>query len=84
VHLVLGLPFGLFYFVIVTVLVSVMIGMLPIFPVAVALAGLLLVVSTGFGRLERSRFAALLGVDLPKPHDPPSGGLMVVQARLEL
>jgi signal transduction histidine kinase len=74
VYLVLGFPFGLFYCIIVTVLVSVMIGMLPIFPVAVVLAALLLVVAPGFGRLERSRFAALLGVDLTAPHDSPPAG----------
>jgi signal transduction histidine kinase len=64
VHTVLGLFLGVFYCVVTTVLVVLTVGTLPVLPVAIVMGCLLLALSALFGSVERSRFAAVLGVDL--------------------
>ena len=69
-YLVLGLVIGTIYFAVVVTLVAVTVGTLPVLPVAIVSGWLLFVVSAGFGRLERSRLSAFLGVNIPEPHTP--------------
>lgn len=67
VLLVTGLVCGYVFTVTIAVGAAVTVSMVVLFPVAVALAWLLLLVAHGMARLERSRYAAYLGVQL---HDP--------------
>jgi hypothetical protein len=48
------------------------VGGLAVFPIAVASAWVLFVIARVLGTVERSRVAALLGVELPDPHPPLS------------
>jgi len=73
-YLVLGFPFGLIYLIVMVNLVALTVGTLPVLPVAIVMGWVLFVVSAAFGRLERSRLAALLGVDVPEPHRPSPAG----------
>ena len=73
VHVLLDLPLGVVYCVSIVVLVALAVGLLPIFPLSVVIAWILFVVARGLGGFERSRYSALLGVDLGDPHEalPP-------------
>jgi signal transduction histidine kinase len=67
---VLGLPLGIVCFVPIVTLLSVTVGLLVTFPLAIPFAWLFFVVAVGLGRLQRSRIAALLDTNLPNPHGP--------------
>jgi signal transduction histidine kinase len=68
VHLILDPVFASLFFVPTVTLLSLSVGLLPIFPAAVPIGWLLFVLARGMGRLERSRLAALLGLELADPH----------------
>jgi signal transduction histidine kinase len=70
----LDCPLGLVVGVSITVLVAVSIGLAVTFVIAIPLAWFTFLVAAQFGRIERSRAAALLGVNLASPHAPFAPG----------
>jgi signal transduction histidine kinase len=66
----LDLLAAIIYFVPLVILLALAVGLLPIFPAAVAIGWVMFVLARGFGRLERSRLNALLGLQLTDPHPP--------------
>jgi signal transduction histidine kinase len=70
----LGILVGTVTFTLVITLLSVTVGLLVVLPLAVPFAWALFWLSAAFGRLERSRIRALLGVELADPHDPERPG----------
>lgn len=70
----LGILLGSITFSITIALLATSAGLAITFPLALPFAWLLFVCVRGFGRFERSRFSALLDVDIADPHDPlPTG-----------
>jgi len=69
-HLVTDIVVGTVTFVVVITLLALSLGLLVTFFLAIPVFWLLMVVSRGFAHLERSRLAALLGIDLPDPVPP--------------
>lgn len=69
-HSLLDLVMGSITFTLIVTLLATTVGLLVTFVFAVPVAWLLFVVATGLGRVERSRFAALLDVDLDPPYPP--------------
>ncbi len=70
----LGFLLGTVTFSLVITLLAVTVGLLIVFPLAIPFALALFWLSAAFGRLERSRVGALLGIELADPHEPePSG-----------
>jgi signal transduction histidine kinase len=72
-HVSLGIFIAPVTFSIVLTLLALSAGLAITFPLAVPVAWLLFTAADVFGRVERSRFAALLDLDLEYPHDrlPP-------------
>ena len=66
-HLLLGLWIGLVTFIPTVVLLSLSVGLLPLFLLGVPLLGVTLWLTRLLGRLERGRFRLVLGVDIPEP-----------------
>ena len=66
-HLVTDIVVGAVTFTVVITLLALTLGLLVTFFLAIPVFWLLMVVSRGLAHLERSRLAALLGVDLPDP-----------------
>jgi signal transduction histidine kinase len=60
--------FGAVSFTVVITLLAVTVGLLITFPLAIPFAWLLFVCAVGLGRIERSRLAALLDLELADPH----------------
>ena len=60
-HVALGPVIGTISFTVVFTLLVTSVSLLIVFPVALPFAWLLFVAARGFGRLERSRQAVLLG-----------------------
>lgn len=73
-HLLLNLPVGTATFTTTVVLLSLSLGFLFLFPVAVPVAWLLFLSARLLGRIERSRFAALLGIRIDDPVPLLRGG----------
>jgi signal transduction histidine kinase len=69
-HLVTDVVVGAITFSVVITLLATTLGLLITFFLAVPVFWLLMVVSRGFARLERSRAAALLGLELADPVAP--------------
>jgi signal transduction histidine kinase len=72
-HLLLNLPVGTVTFTTMVVLLFLSLGFLFLFPLAVPVAWLLFLSARLLGRIERSRFAALLGVRIDDPVPPLRG-----------
>jgi signal transduction histidine kinase len=73
-YLILDLYVGAVTFSVTLALLATSVGVAIIVPVAILVAWLLFVTSTGFGRIERSRARALLDLDIANPHAPlPEG-----------
>ena len=70
----LSFPLGLVGGVGVTVLVVLSVGFAVTFVVAIPLAWFTFLLTSGLGQMERSRAAALLGVNLGSPHAPFAPG----------
>ncbi len=66
----LDFPLGIVLGVVVTVLVALSVGFALTFVVAVPLVALTFLLAAQLGRMERSRAAALLGINLANPHAP--------------
>lgn len=73
-HAQLGFLVATVTFTLVFTLLVTTVSLLIVFPIALPFAWLLFVVAAGLGRLERSRVRALLGLEVPDPHVPFSGG----------
>lgn len=71
-HLILDLPLGIAGFVVTFVLLAFTVSLLITFPLAFIPGALLLLLTTGLAALERTRFAALLEVNLANPIPRPS------------
>jgi signal transduction histidine kinase len=69
-HLVTDVVVGAVTFSVVIALLATTLGLLITFFLAIPVFWLLMVVSRGFGHLERSRAAALLGIELADPVGP--------------
>jgi signal transduction histidine kinase len=69
-YIALDVLFGPIAFSIIITLLATTFGLLITFPLAIPVAWLLFVVAVGLGKAERSRLAALLGLDLANPHPP--------------
>jgi signal transduction histidine kinase len=69
-HSLLDLIVGAITFSVVVALLATTVGLLITFVLAVPVAWLLFVVATGLGRVERTRVASLLDVDLAPPYPP--------------
>jgi signal transduction histidine kinase len=67
-YIALDVLFGVISFTLIITLLSTTLGLLITFPLALPFAWLLFVVAVGLGRIERSRLAALLDLELPSPH----------------
>jgi signal transduction histidine kinase len=72
-HVLLSPWLGLAAFCCVVVLLSLSIALLITFPLALPFVWLLFVAARGIGRIERTRFASLLGVDIDDPVPPLQG-----------
>jgi signal transduction histidine kinase len=70
VHLLLDLWVAVLVFSVVVTLAATALGLAITFPLAIPVVWLLFVCSRGLARLERSRYRALLGVDVPDPVPP--------------
>ena len=70
----LDLPLGIVVGVVVTVLVALSVGFALTFVIAVPMVALTFLLAARLGRMERSRAAALLGLDLAYPHAPTVPG----------
>lgn len=73
-HVLLDLVIGTITFTIIISLLATSVGLLVTFIFAVPVAWLLFVIATGLGRVERTRFAALLDVELAPPYPALSPG----------
>jgi signal transduction histidine kinase len=69
-HLVLGVFIGIATFTLMVVLLALSVSLLITFPLALPFVWLLFVVARGIGHVERSRYAALLGVEMVDPVPP--------------
>jgi signal transduction histidine kinase len=69
-HSLLDLVVGAITFALIISLLATTVGLLITFVLAVPVAWLLFVVAAGLGRVERTRVAALLDVDLAPPYPP--------------
>jgi signal transduction histidine kinase len=69
-HSLLDLVVGAITFTLTISLLATTVGLLITFFLAIPVAWLLFVVATGLGRVERTRVAALLDVDLAPPYPP--------------
>ncbi len=69
-----GLPVGIVAFVVTITLLAMSAGLFITFPLALPFAWLGFVTAVGFGRLQRSRVAALLDTNLASPHPPLTPG----------
>jgi signal transduction histidine kinase len=67
-HVLLDLVIGTITFSLIISLLATSVGLLVTFILAVPIAWLLFVIATGLGRVERTRFAALLDVELAAPY----------------
>lgn len=67
-HLVLGLPIGVAVATVTITGLALVLGLAITFPLAVPVLWALLGLSRLFGRMERSRASALLGVQVADPH----------------
>src|ERR1700679_37285 len=70
----LDFPLGVIVGVFVTVLVALSVGFAVTFVIAIPLVWITFFVAAQLGRMERSRAAALLGVNLASPHAPLEPG----------
>jgi signal transduction histidine kinase len=70
----LNLVVGTITFTLIITLLATTVGLLITFVLAVPVAWLLFVVASGLGRIERTRYAALLDVELSPPYPPLTGG----------
>ena len=71
-HLCLDLPVGTATFVVIVTLLATSLGLAVVAPLAVPVIWLLFAAAGWLGRLERSRLAALLDLDLADPYPPPA------------
>lgn len=69
-HVLLDAPVGFLSFVMVATLVTITLSTAVVLPVAVIALGLLFVLARFAGHVERSRFAALLDIELVDAVDP--------------
>jgi hypothetical protein len=69
-HIVLGVFIGTVTFTFMVVLLALSVSLLITFPLALPFAWALFVVARGIGHVERSRYAALLGVEMIDPVPP--------------
>jgi signal transduction histidine kinase len=69
-HIVLGVFVGTVTFTLMVVLLALSVSLLITFPLALPFVWALFVVARGIGHVERSRFAALLGVEMVDPVPP--------------
>jgi signal transduction histidine kinase len=83
-HLLLGLWVGIVAFVPTIVLLSLSIGLLPLFLLGVPLLGITLWIARLLARLERGRFWLVLGVDIPEsqPRRLSGGPLARLRTRI--
>lgn len=73
-HLVLSLPISILAFTAAVTLLAVTVGLAVLLPIALVTLGMLLAGARILGKIERSRLAALHGIELPDPIPPlPSG-----------
>jgi len=71
-HLCLDLPVGTVTFTATVTFLATSLGLAVVAPLAVPLVWLLFAASHRLGRLERSRLAALLDLNLADPYPPPA------------
>jgi signal transduction histidine kinase len=71
-HLCLDLWVGTVTFTVIVTLLATSLGLAVVAPVAVPVVWLLFAAGQWLGRLERSRLAALLDLDLADPYPPPA------------
>jgi signal transduction histidine kinase len=69
-HIVLGVFVGIATFTSMIVLLALSVSLLITFPLALPFVWSLFVTARGIGHIERSRYAALLGVELTDPVPP--------------
>ncbi|MGH9217369.1 MAG: sensor histidine kinase, partial [Acidimicrobiales bacterium] len=69
-HIVLGVFVGTVTFTLIVVLLALSVSLLITFPLALPFVWALFVVARGVGHVERSRYAALLGVEMVDPVPP--------------
>ena len=69
-HIVLGVFVGTVTFTLMVVLLALSVSLLITFPLALPFVWALFVVARGIGHVERSRYAALLGVEMVDPVPP--------------
>ena len=69
-HVLLDAPIGLFSFLMVAILVAISVSTVVVLPVALVAVGMLFTLARVVAHLERSRFAALLDIQLIDAVDP--------------
>jgi signal transduction histidine kinase len=83
-HLLLGLWVGIAAFIPTVVLLSLSIGLLPVFLLGVPLLGITLWLTRQLARLERGRFRLVLGVDIPESQPRRLDGSILGQLRTRM
>ena len=83
-HLLVGLWVGLVSFIPMVVLLALSVGLTPVFLLGIPVLGVALWLSRLLARLERGRFALILGVRIPDPHPRhlPGGIVQRFRARV--
>lgn len=83
-HLLLGMWVGLAVFIPTVVLLSLSIGLLPLFLAGVPLLAVTLWLTRQMARFERGRFRLVLGVDIPDSHPRRLSGSLISQLRTRM
>jgi signal transduction histidine kinase len=83
-HLLLGMWIGIGVFIPTVVLLSLSIGLLPLFLAGVPLLGLTLWLTRMMARFERGRFRLVLGVDIPDSQPRRLSGNLITKLRTRM
>ncbi|MFL6128443.1 MAG: sensor histidine kinase [Mycobacteriales bacterium] len=83
-HLLLGLWIGVVAFVPTVVLLSLSVGLLPLFLLGVPLLGVTLWITRLLARLERGRFRLVLGIDIPESQPRRLPGSLIDRLRTRI
>jgi signal transduction histidine kinase len=70
VHILVGLPLGVAALLVMVIGVTLGFGLLPAFGLGIAFLAATVWLARQFSRMERARFAVLLGEDIPAPTPP--------------
>jgi len=79
VHVLIGLWTGMVSFVLLAWMLPLGVVLTPVFLIGLPILAVGVVLSRGFGALERARYRLVLGVDISSPHPPVSAEATTVR-----